>query len=272
MEEKKVEAKKENKLLSFEKGGIVWSVWNFLEAALFLVLGILSIVFVCQANGDGAKLNDLMSTLLNVVGIFLIIGGALKILANFMPIFASNHLEAMAKAKIKDSLSYDMVIGGSVELAGGIALVTMYSEGLLTDVIIFISRFLGLFIGVLLLVAAASLIVMGIAIIISKLYKLYLPIVEFVFAAVLIALGVVAIIFLQDEKVMAITVMIILAIVLIIAAIALTVVTISAIKAAHAVKTVVEDIKSEATAIEEKKADEQVEENSNEASEKSENQ
>ena len=125
MEEKEITKKEKNKLLSFEKGGIIWSTWNFVEAALMLVLGILAIVFVCQANGESEKLTGAMSTMLNVVGIFIIIGGALKIVANFMPIFAANHLEAMIKAELKEKMSYDLVIGGSIELAGGIALVTM---------------------------------------------------------------------------------------------------------------------------------------------------
>lgn len=241
MEEEIKTKKKENKLLSFEKGGIIWSVWNFIEAALFLILGILAIVFVCQAGGDKNKLNDMMSTLLDIVGIFLIVGGSLKIIANFMPVFASNHLEAIVKTKIKNELSYDLVIGGSVELAGGIALVAMYSEGLLGDVITFISRFLGLFVGVLLLVAGVSLILFAIAFIVSKLYKIYLPIIEIVFGAVLIALGVVAIIYLQKEEVMAIAVLIVLGAALIISGIALAVVTIRAIKTAHAVHTIVKE-------------------------------
>ncbi len=244
MEEKEIEKKEKNKLLSFEKGGIIWSTWNFAEAALMLILGILAIVFVCQASGDVAKLTDAMSTMLNVVGIFLIIGGVLKIVANFMPIFAANHLEAMIKAELKEKMSYDLVVGGSIELAGGIALVTMYGERLLSNVITFISRFLGIFFGVLLLVAALSLIIFAIASLVSKLYKTYLPILEFAFAAVLIALGITCIIYLQKEDVMAAVVLIVLGVILVIAAIMLVTITIRAIKVAHEAKNIVKEAKN----------------------------
>lgn len=279
MEEKEITKKEKNKLLSFEKGGIIWSTWNFVEAALMLVLGILAIVFVCQANGDSEKLTGAMSTMLNVVGIFLIIGGALKIVANFMPIFAANHLEAMIKAELKEKMSYDLVIGGSIELAGGIALVTMYNENLLSSVIIFISRFLGIFFGVLLLVAATSLIIFAIASLVSKLYKVYLPILEFIFAAILIALGVTCIIYLQKENVMAAVVLIVLGVVLVIAAVMLTIVTIRAIKVARTAKTVVKEAKEtlkeagivvevkESEPLEDKSEPKAIEENKNEKAE-----
>ena len=262
MEEKEIEKKEKNKLLSFEKGGIIWSTWNFVEAALMLILGILAIVFVCQASGDVAKLTDAMSTMLNVVGIFLIIGGVLKIVANFMPIFAANHLEAMIKAELKEKMSYDLVIGGSIELAGGIALVTMYGERLLSNVITFISRFLGIFFGVLLLVAALSLIIFAIASLVSKLYKTYLPILEFVFAAVLIALGITCIIYLQKENVMAAVVLIVLGVILVIAAIMLATITIRAIKVAHEAKDVIKEAKDalkEANVVIEAKENEAIE-------------
>ena len=244
-----------------------------------LVLGILAIVFVCQANGDSEKLTGAMSTMLNVVGIFLIIGGALKIVANFMPIFAANHLEAMIKAELKEKMSYDLVIGGSIELAGGIALVTMYNENLLSSVIIFISRFLGIFFGVLLLVAATSLIIFAIASLVSKLYKVYLPILEFIFAAILIALGVTCIIYLQKENVMAAVVLIVLGVVLVIAAVMLTIVTIRAIKVARTAKTVVKEAKEtlkeagivvevkESEPLEDKSEPKAIEENKNEKAE-----
>lgn len=262
------EQTEKKKLLAFEKGGLAWSIWNFTEAALLLILGILAIVFVCEANGDPEKLNNTMGTLLNIVGIFLIVGGVLKIVFNFFPIFASNKLEALLKSKIKESLSYDLVVGGSLELALGIALVTMYSEGALSEVVVFLSRFLGIFIGVLMLVVAFALILFGVGFLVSKLYKIYVPIMEFVLAAILIGLGITSIVFLQRSEVMAVMVLVILAIVLILSAIVLTVVTIHAIKAAKEVKAVVHDVKEAVGAvIEAKEEPTQIEEN-----EKTENQ
>lgn len=240
MEETK---KNKSKLLSLKKGGIIWSVWNFIEAALLMILGILAIVFLCEAGGDASKLTGMMSTLLNIVGIFIIIGGSLRIITNFMPIFASNGLEAAVKAKIKDDISYDLVIGGSLELALGIALVVMHVSGRLDGVIEFISNFLGIFIGVLILVAAASLIIMAISFIVTKLYKLYLPILELIFSAALIALGVVVLMYVTKPDIMATLVLIVLSIVLIVTSIGLIVITVHAIKVAKEVKNTVKEVK-----------------------------
>src|SRR5574344_931595 len=100
--------KKEKKTLDLKKGGVIWVVWNYVEAALLLVAGILAIVF--------SKNKDLHNTILIIIGAFLIVGGFLKFLMNFLPV-----LSAVDKAK----LSYDMVIGGAFELALGVTLVAM---------------------------------------------------------------------------------------------------------------------------------------------------
>jgi hypothetical protein len=42
----------------------------------------------------------------------LILGGFLKILTNFLPVLATNSVEAEAKIKAKKAMAYDMVIGG----------------------------------------------------------------------------------------------------------------------------------------------------------------
>jgi len=240
MEEKEVTSEKKTKdtWLSFKKGGIVWSVWNFVEAALFLALGVICIVIVAQGNAT----TDTMQTMLNIIGIFLIIGGALRILTNFMPIFASNRLEAEIKASIKDSLSYDLIVKGSVELAAGIALVTLYSQGLLQEVAKFVSSFAGIFIGVILIVAAVDFIITGIGFIVSKLYKIGLSIVEFILAAILLTLGILAIIYLQKEEVLTATILIVLGVAFLLIGIVVLIFTISTIvtvkKAAKAIKEV----------------------------------
>lgn len=236
--------KKQSTWLSLKKGGLVWTIWNIVECILFLTLGILSLVIV--GKGEGSE--KTMQTMLNLIGIFLIIGGSLRILTNFLPIFASNRLEAEVKAAIKDSMSYDLIIRGSIELAGGIALVTMYSEGLLTNVVTFLSRFAGIFIGVILIIAAVDLMIAATGFITNKLYKLYVSILAIVLAAALLALGIVAIIYLQDPNTMTNMVLILLGVIFLAVGILLLAYTIQTIVAISKAKKVIDGAVRDATA------------------------
>ncbi|MCH3909645.1 MAG: hypothetical protein LKF58_00145 [Bacilli bacterium] len=191
--ETKVEAeevkkpKKPRKTPDLNKGGLIWTIWNFTEAALLVVAGVLAIVFSDNAS--------LQSAILPVIGSFLIVGGLLRILMNFMPIIATSRLEAAAKIKAKSDLAYDMVIGGSFELALGVTLITIYVKdaSAFSTFISLISNFLG----IILIVAGASFLIFAIGFIIAKLYKIYMPILEIILAAALIALGVVVIIYMN---------------------------------------------------------------------------
>lgn len=242
--------KKEKKVINLGKGGLIWSIWNFLEAALILVLGIICFVYTAKAsssNGDN-KYDKVISVILFVGGIFLIIGGALKILANFLPVVARNAVDAIVKERIKSQMSYDLVIGGAIELAIGIAFVISYSNsnGVLGGFVTFIAQFLAIFIGTLVTIAGVSLILFAIGFIVSKLYKLYLPIIEIVFGAALIALGVVVFIYLAgDPELTKMISLIVLGIVLVLAGIAMAVMTVIEINKARVKKaaaSVVEDI------------------------------
>lgn len=239
------EQKKKTTWLSLKKGGLVWTIWNIIECVLFLTLGILCIVIV----GKGEASEKTMQTILNLIGIFLIIGGALRILTNFLPVFASSRLEAAVKQSIKDTLSYDLVVGGSLELAVGIALVTMYAQGLLTSVVIFLSRFVGIFIGVILIIAAVDLLIASIGFLVNKLYKVYVSILGFVLAAALLALGIVAIIYLQDANTMTQAILIALGVAFLVIGVVLLCITLKVIievnKAKKAIDSVVRDASKE---------------------------
>lgn len=246
--------KKERKSINFGKGGLLWSIWNFLEAALILVLGIICFVYTAKASANNSDISydKVISVILFIGGIFLILGGALKIVVNFLPVIARSVTDAIIKEKIKSQLSYDLVVGGAIELAIGIAFVISYTnnDGLLDQMVSFIAQFLAIFIGTLVTVAGTSLILFAVGFIVSKLYKLYLPIIEIVFGAALIALGIVVFIYLAGNADLTKMIsLVILGIILVLAGVAmaiLTVVEINKIRVAKAmVNTAKETIETE---------------------------
>lgn len=220
------------KPINLGKGGLIYSIWNFFEAALLVVVGVLCFVWIGQAENASDKTaayNRIVSTIIFVGGIFLIVAGALRILVNFMPVIASNKLEAAAKKALKASIAYDLVIVGSIELALGIALTATYTNngGNLTQFAEFLTHFAATFIGVITLVAGGALIMFAIGFIISKLYKLYMPITEIIFGLALIALGVVVLWYSGDSAVVAKVTLIIVAVLLFLGAIGLVIKTIN---------------------------------------------
>ena len=234
--------KKEKKPINFGKGGLIWSIWNFLEAALIFVLGIICFVYTAKASANNSDISydKVISVILFIGGIFLILGGALKILVNFLPVIARSVTDAIIKEKIKSQLSYDLVVG--------IAFVISYTNngGVLDQMVSFIAQFLAIFIGTLVTVAGASLILFAIGFIVSKLYKLYLPIIEIVFGAALIALGVVVFIYLAGNADLTKMIsLVILGIILVLAGIAmaiLTIVEINKIRLAKATINAAKDV------------------------------
>lgn len=236
--------KKERKSINFGKGGLLWSIWNFLEAALILVLGIICFVYTTKASANNSDISydKVISVILFIGGIFLILGGALKIVVNFLPVIARSVTDAIIKEKIKSQLSYDLVVGGAIELAIGIAFVISYTNngGLLDQMVSFIAQFLAIFIGTLVTVAGTSLILFAVGFIVSKLYKLYLPIIEIVFGAALIALGIVVFIYLAGNVDLTKMIsLVILGIILVLAGVAMAILTVVEINKIRVAKAIV---------------------------------
>ena len=240
--------KKERKSINFGKGGLLWSIWNFLEAALILVLGIICFVYTAKAstNNSDISYDKVISVILFIGGIFLILGGALKIVVNFLPVIARSVTDAIIKEKIKSQLSYDLVVGGAIELAIGIAFVISYTNngGLLDQMVSFIAQFLAIFIGTLVTVAGTSLILFAVGFIVSKLYKLYLPIIEIVFGAALIALGIIVFIYLAGNADLTKMIsLVILGIILVLAGVAMAILTAVEINKVRVTKAMVNTAK-----------------------------
>lgn len=213
---------KEKKPLNMKKGGLIWSIWNFVEAALLLTMGIL--VIANCAN------TDIQASVFIVISIFLMVGGLLKIIANFLPIIASTPLEAMAKAVVRSQLSYDLVIGGTIELAFGVALCVSMTGSNPAAIIEIIMNFIVWLVAVLLMAAGVSLIAFAIGFIITKLYKLYMPILEIILGVLLVGAGVtVIILFLNNSNVVMSIMLVIVGLALIVASVFKIVGTIRAI-------------------------------------------
>ena len=179
--------KKKKGVIDMGKGGLLWTIWHLVEAVLLVTGGILAIIYCKNA--------DVQKFIYPVVGGFLIFGGALKILSNFFPVLAANESEIEAKIKAKKALAYDMVIGGSLELALGITLCLV--NGGAIDAI---TRFVSDFIAIILIVAGASLLLFAIGFIVAKLYRLYMPILEIILGLVLIGAGIAVIYFLSTDS------------------------------------------------------------------------
>lgn len=220
---------KERKVIDMSKGGLIWSIWNFLEAALIFALGVICFVFIAQVENKNTTYSHVISTIILIAGIFLIVGGALKIVVNFLPVIGRNVVDAAVKAAIKSKLSYDLVIGGTIELAAGVSIVVAYCKvgnGNLEEIVGVITTFLAVFAGTLLIIAGVSLVLFAIGFIISKLYKIYLPIVEIIFGGALIALGIVVLCLLAgNTDLTSMIALIILGVILVLAGIAMAIIT-----------------------------------------------
>jgi uncharacterized membrane protein HdeD (DUF308 family) len=186
-----------------KKGSAVWAVWRYTEAILLLVAGILCIVF--------SNNSSLQSYIILVIGCFLIVGGALKILIDLIQIFI---------AKDVGALTYSLVAGGALELALGIVLVSNQN---FANVLL---NFFATFLGIALIVAGAGFLVFAVAFIIRRIYKFFMPILELLFGGALIAVGVLILVYFgSDEEIFRQVILIIAGIVLLAAGIGLIIET-----------------------------------------------
>ena len=185
-----------------KKGGLIWSIWNFIEAALLLTMGILVI-----ANCTN---KDIQSSVFIVISIFLMVGGLLKIVANFLPVIGTSPLEVAAKQAVRSQLSYDLVIGGTIELAFGVALCVSMTGNNPAAIIEVIMNFVVWLVSVLLMTAGVSLIAFAIGFIVTRLYKLYMPVIEIILGALLIGAGVTIIVLFTNNSDIVMSIMLVI--------------------------------------------------------------
>ncbi|MCR4562606.1 MAG: hypothetical protein K5694_05340, partial [Bacilli bacterium] len=144
----------------YNKGGLVSTIFGLIEAVLWIAVGVVAIIF--------SDNKDFHNAIFLVIGIMLTISGLMKIITNFMPIVANSFVEAAIKAKAKAEMSYNLVVGGSFELALGVTFIIIYA----TNAALFqsIISIIASYVGIIMIVAGLSLILFAIGFIISKLY------------------------------------------------------------------------------------------------------
>lgn len=174
---------KERKIPNLGSSSPAKTVIAIIEALLFIAAGILAICY----SGD----EKFQTTIIMIVGIILILSGAVKIIINFLPILR-------LKAENRTDLQYTMVVGGTFELALGISLVVLSSNS--TAAFNSIVLFLANFIGIDLLVAGAALIAFAIGFLVRKIYPVYLPVLQIVLGVIAIVLGSLVIAYMSEAK------------------------------------------------------------------------
>jgi hypothetical protein len=137
--------------------------------------------------------------------------------------------------KAKKAMAYDMVIGGSFELALGITLCVIFAKSS-TERNGNDHDLLSTFIAIIFMVAGASLLLFAIGFIVAKLYKLYMPILEIIFGLALIALGVVVIIYMSKADVFNRVVLIIVGLIITLAGLGMLVDTLTTVSAKNKAK------------------------------------
>jgi hypothetical protein len=138
------------------------------------------------------------------------VGGLLKIVANFLPVIGTSPLEVTAKQAVRSQLSYDLVIGGTIELAFGVALCVSMTGNNPAAIIEVIMNFVVWLVSVLLMTAGVSLIAFAIGFIVTRLYKLYMPVIEIILGALLIGAGVTIIVLFTNNSDIVMSIMLVI--------------------------------------------------------------
>ncbi len=185
----------------------LWAVWQFIEAAILLTAGILTIVFA--TNTDYHYIIGL------IVGIFVIVDSALHLTMHFFD---------------DEDRSAVKLVAIVAELTVGIILICLAQE---------LVKYLTLFVAILLLAISLALILDGISRFVLKYKPVLAPILEFVAAAVFITAGVLLLIsYANDSIIGSATVLIIIGISLSVLAIAEVIITIAMIHDGKKVKEI----------------------------------
>ncbi len=152
---------------------LVANIWKFIEAALLIALGIITMVLA--NNGDFKYVIGL------IAAISLIVDGAFNLSSYFFRVFFHQHRTGMVSAV--------------VEIAMGVFIIVLTSQPAYRN--LFVDGF-ALIVALLLIVIGVALFVEGAAKLAIKSKKILPVVVEFVIGAIVIAMGIVALVFLQS--------------------------------------------------------------------------
>lgn len=176
---------KAGKPINLKKGGLIWSIWNFVEAIVLITLGVFAMI---NSNNGGFQ-----SSLFLILSIVMMAAGSFRIVSNFLPIITCVGTDYETKEAVRAKISYDLAIFGVIELALGIVLCMNYSSIFETIKSLLISAA-----SILLIAGGGALIIFAIAFIVAKFYKIHLPIFEIILGVILLALGIVILVLKKD--------------------------------------------------------------------------
>ena len=185
-------------------------VWDFIEAALLMVVGLLLIIFSSDES--------LRKSVYLVVGMFLSLSGITRIVLNILPYAMLNAAQEDAKVDIMN-FNLSMLVLGASELALGITFIVFYiqkDQAFFDSIAFFISNL----VSIILMVVGLSFMVTSIVFFSKKLNNTLTNTLLLLLSIGLIVLGVLVLIFINDAAILEQITLIVIGIIFIVTAIA----------------------------------------------------
>lgn len=176
-----------------KRGTIAWTIWNIIEATLLIVAGILCLAW--SGNSDFQK-NAVL-----VVGIMVIVDAGLRLLLGVIEIFSAGDAVVIRT-------NTTQAVAGAAELSLGISLCYIFahyeaeilSDGTIVPAAKNVFGFVGIYIGVLLIVIAAIMMIHSLFYMVRKYNSLAQNIFTLIAGGIALALGIVALLNLNPAK------------------------------------------------------------------------
>ena len=165
-----------------KKQSILWNIWSFVVAVLFVGIGILT----CAFAGN----TDFQNTIILIVGIILIVIAGLQMTAQVLRIILAGNEETR-------SIDFSIASVTAGELALGIVAIIV-SQNPESAQIVF--KYLGYFLGIFLLTAGAIMIIYEIVFLVRKVHNALIGVGTIIGGLILVTLGVLVIVFLNDQQ------------------------------------------------------------------------
>ncbi len=156
----------------------LWNIWNIVVALLFVGIGVLTCAF--------SNNTDFQNTIILIVGIVLLVIAGFQILRIIV-------------AGDETTISADLSIAGvtASEIALGIVAI-LVSKDMTSAAAVF--KYLGYFLGIILLSIGGIFIVYEIVFLVRKKHKLPVAIATFIGSLIPIGLGILVLVFLNDQE------------------------------------------------------------------------
>ena len=223
------------------RGTLGWTMWMILEAIILGVAGVLCCIFA------GNK--DFQNIAFIIVGVLMLVDAGLKLILDTINVFTFKDVTVV-------KTDYTQAITAAIEIAVGVVLIRIGNQ---LDAAAVLFKYLGIFIGVLLIVLGSIVIIKSCIFLSKKINEKSANFATIFFGLVAIGLGIVAIIFLTKQENFVITFLIIFGVLLIIAAVAELVLAL-VVRHAYRVEAKAFQRKVENTIVEEVKAEPKAEE------------